>query len=326
MGEINTNKLWNIIRYLIKTGAGSLGLGDRIKAEDNPDKFNADLHAHPYIDSLEALLKTVKAARNNNIDLIGVTVHGKGNNKELNYWDTRKMMIGKNYSYLDYRVFFQMRQGSRLITFTNGFEENCKLKGLKDAKIDIVGLMCDQGLEEKTSSNMEARDYIDLIHQHNGIAMAAHPTVLPTGRLIAFRLPEKEEMEILEEKIFPYVDCADNVADAALWMICSHEILEEHYENPLRTSDAHCTGRFPGYTRGEIGRAWTSFHMRDIGHIGGYEKGIFSFDGKSKEELGNAVRDELKVLIKNKRYETGGGYTPLGQFVFGTALPMVFKD
>lgn len=255
-------------KYMANTLTGSFR--DTVSAKQpriNDDEMIADLHAHPYISSADNLHQTLDILVKNNVDLLALTIHGKGDFREFDFWKVKGLIEKRNLEeglgYVDKGDSFQLNHKGKTLTFIAGYEVYVSVDGIK-GRIDIISLMPDKGFEKVIREGLTFEEYLQINKDHDAIVIAAHPYTIwdPYGLngFFKFRLATGEDRKRIRETVFPKVHGVDLVATNAAWMVRSNELLQQDYpRKPLANSDAHSPYN---YTRKEIGRSGNIFELR----------------------------------------------------------------
>ena len=291
----------------------------------------ADIQCHTYAEDSSDVGGILRAARKNRVDLLGWTKHVGSDEDDFwvvkDYFDELSEEGDDNGE--DSSRFYHEDNGlvsimsdldvGNSVGVVGNYEVEVETDGLRDdAYLDVMAFMPDEGIEKWLVNGMGLDDFLDIVEKYNAIPLIAHLCTLPSKGGMPFRSPSEEELDYLLKNVVSKVAGTDEVADAALWMKYSWRQSYNLWEDgAMRSSDAHT--RVPGflgdipivggllksYLRNEIGRAYT----------------IFDELGNLRDVEGGELREELRYRIKKLRYRTGGGFTPLGQFTLGTALP-----
>ncbi|MBU0980371.1 MAG: hypothetical protein KJ709_06175 [Nanoarchaeota archaeon] len=264
-----------------------------------------DLHAHPYIHSRKTLIDTFDVMVRNNVSLLTLGTHGRGNAREYDFWEVKELMQKEGIKFEDKGIAFTVKHHGKTLTLIGGYEPPIHFKGIV-GKIDILTLMPDPDFQLHLKKDMMFKDYLKLSRRHNGIVIGAHCYTIgdPEGRngIIKFRLANSEDKKILKKSLFPFVDGLDTVSSNVLWMLRSNELIKEDYGKPLANSDAHSPSH---HTRLEIGRSGNIMKLKPW-------------------KTGKDLRGQLRHIIKTKQFEPILNYTPPLQFFRAIAIEKEF--
>jgi len=268
------------------------------KKPDLPEEgIHADLHVHPYITDKESLDHTLEMMYENDLDLLAITTHGKGDEYEYDFWKVKE--IAKKELIIDDKErLFTIKYNDKELNFVPAYEIYVKLDGIK-GRIDMVSLMPEQGFEEDIGLGLDFKDYQKINDEYDAILIGAHPYTIWDPWPLPFRLAKKEERKIIEEKLFPEVDAVDLVSTNSLWMHISNDHIKKDYGGyALTNSDVHGKNKF---ARKKIGCS------RDI------------FDNLNFNS-GNELKEDLLEKIHLKKFKNYEDYLGIGQFIVQLCL------
>lgn len=273
--------------------------------------MRADLHAHPFVTGPKSLLDTLDVLRSNRLSLLAHTVHGAGSNKEMDFWkvkDLLKRIANRACQLEDLGILIQVWGGGYPLVITSGYELYCRVEGLR-GRLNLTLVAGNEGLARHLKPNMGLNEIIRIGRDHGAIILASHPYTLwdPYGfrSLFKFRLPDRQEREIIREQVFTQVDGVDLVATNVAWMIRSNELVEKEYPGkPLCTSDTHAVTR---RLRREIGRSGSFFSHMVL-------------------ENAERLRETLKSRIRSGNFETYLRYLSPWKFLRSIVLVRPSKE
>ncbi len=296
---LKPKQVFNSLKYLIDTEPGSVPRFSAVTRRQPliaKDEYIADLHAHPYISGFDDLIDTFKVMHDNNVELLAITTHGKGDQREHDYWTIKDSLknseVGNFFQFEDKGKMFSVTFKDKKLSFVGAYEMYVYVPGVK-GRVDIVSLMPEQGFEKKIVHGLNLHEYLEINDDHNATVFGAHPYTIwdphgPNG-ILRFRLANENERKYIQDHLFPNVDSVDRVSSNCIWMSESDKLLFQDYGKTLTNSDAH--SKTP-YNRREIGRS---------GNI--FKKGRYLTDA-----------------IKGKEHRNYHFYTPIFQFATSIAF------
>ncbi len=211
----------------------------------------ADLHAHPCIKDDETLRQTLDACVAHDVGLLACTAH----TSELSFWRIKDIAKkAKRYDIEDKGLALSFSYKGKNVTFVPAYETRCLIEGV--GTMHVVALMPNQGY--MPSDRKPFKECHNECRTYNAIVIAAHPYLVCDPDKPRVHVANAKERDIICETVFPYVEAADAISAAGLWLMAANEHLVDDYARWIATSDAH--GTTPRRKR-EIGRAGTVFTL-----------------------------------------------------------------
>ncbi|NYZ74171.1 hypothetical protein H0O00_03440 [Candidatus Micrarchaeota archaeon] len=305
---LHPKAIFSTFKYLMETEPGSIALLRTVRSqrpEISATQYVADLHAHPYISHANTrgdFFHTLKIMVKNNVSALAVTTHGKGNPREMDFWDIKEFILandlGSALEFRDVGSTFSIKHNGKRLEFIASYEMYVEVPGVS-GRVDVVNLLPEKGFIEKARPGMTLSDYAKLNRDYDAIMIGAHPYTIwdphgPRG-FFRFRIASDGERKAIQDNYFPLMDAVDRVSSNCAWMIESNALLLQDFGKTLTNSDAHCKTR---YVRHELGRA---------GNI-------------LKHGIG------LREAILSGQYRNYLRYTPILQFLISIAFDKPQKD
>jgi hypothetical protein len=216
----------------------------------------ADLHAHPCISDKKSLLQTLDACIENYVGLLACTTHNSP--KELSFWRVKDLLSKEGpYACDDRDLALVFACKGKKIIMVPAYETRCEVPDV--GTMHLVALMPDRAYIP--SDRQPFKDCIEECRRHNAIVLAAHPYLICNPDRPRVHVATARERGIIYEKVFPYVDAADAISAAGLWLKAANEhLMDDYLARCIATSDAHGS---KAWKRREIGRAGTIFTLGD---------------------------------------------------------------
>lgn len=261
--------------------------------EIKDNEFYMDVHMHLkkpsyYPKGIEEIVE----ASMKKTDIIVIMVHNKGNEESLDY-ETFKTHVKNNLKYevKDYQKYLEITtKDDKLIAI--------KAQELRsESGRDVLAIGCDGIITPYKNIN----DTIKEIHKQNGIAIVAHPmSIFKNDSFFGVTIANKEERKELETICLEADALEEFNSQNYLWLL---------YSNVLAESFIKQHG-LPGTAGSD-----THYDLEQIGLSGIImEKDLLRTD---------YFIEDLKNVIKNKKFKVHKEYTGLIKFYKIMALPIL---